>query len=174
MSLVSLDDSFFSHPKAVRAGEAAMGLHIRAIAYCSRFNLADGRFPRAALRILMRRRGAAGSSAQRLVNVGLWLEDGEDFIATHDPRWWIEANRGDELERAAAADRTRRSRDGTNRAVIARDDGRCVYCGCGVDLVVDHVLPFKRGGLSTLDNLVAACRSCNSSKRNQTPSEWRS
>jgi 5-methylcytosine-specific restriction endonuclease McrA len=63
-------------------------------------------------------------------------------------------------------------RDGTNVAVYERDGYKCVYCGVADDLVVDHVVPFKRGGTSDLDNLAAACRGCNSSKRTRTPSEW--
>ncbi len=35
-----------------------------------------------------------------------------------------------------------------------------------------HLQPWSRGGLHTLENLVVACRSCNSSKNAKTPSEW--
>lgn len=58
-------------------------------------------------------------------------------------------------------------------AVYERDRYACVYCGDNVDLTLDHVLPWSRGGLDTYENLVTACRRCNSSKRAQTPSEWK-
>lgn len=60
--------------------------------------------------------------------------------------------------------------------VLRRDDFTCVYCGSkgdGVALHCDHVLPKSRGGKSTSDNLVTACKSCNSRKRARTPEEWR-
>ena len=41
----------------------------------------------------------------------------------------------------------------------------------GGELTVDHVLPKSRGGKSTWDNLVAACRSCNLRKGDRTPEE---
>lgn len=58
----------------------------------------------------------------------------------------------------------------SRRAVFARDDYRCQYCGSGADSI-DHVVPRSRGGLDDWDNLAAACRACNSAKRNRTPAE---
>lgn len=40
----------------------------------------------------------------------------------------------------------------------------CCYCGSREFLAADHLIPRKRGGANTGDNLVWACRSCNSSK----------
>ncbi len=39
----------------------------------------------------------------------------------------------------------------------------CAYCGSYAD-TVDHRVPTSRGGTSDPDNLVAACRSCNSAR----------
>lgn len=58
-------------------------------------------------------------------------------------------------------------------AVLSRDGHTCVYCGSKEFIACDHVLPRSRGGRDTMNNLVAACRSCNSSKRDKTPEEWR-
>lgn len=58
----------------------------------------------------------------------------------------------------------------SRRAVFARDDYRCQYCGGGADSI-DHVLPRSRGGGDGWDNLAAACRACNATKRNRTPAE---
>ena len=58
--------------------------------------------------------------------------------------------------------------------VFRRDDYTCQYCGKrGGKLECDHVFPFSLGGLSTLNNLVTACISCNRSKGAKTLSEWR-
>jgi 5-methylcytosine-specific restriction endonuclease McrA len=58
----------------------------------------------------------------------------------------------------------------SRRAVFARDDHRCQYCGGHADSI-DHVLPRSRGGGHTWDNVAAACRPCNLRKRDRTPDE---
>lgn len=65
----------------------------------------------------------------------------------------------------------RRSQAGlSRRAVFLRDGGRCQYCGSPAE-DVDHVLPRSRGGGHTWENVVAACRRCNATKQDRTPSE---
>ena len=59
----------------------------------------------------------------------------------------------------------------TRRNVLRRDGHRCVYCGAGERLTLDHVLPKSRGGPDTWENLVAACTPCNNRKSNRTPEE---
>ena len=54
----------------------------------------------------------------------------------------------------------------TRRAVFARDDWTCQYCGNPAENV-DHVVPRSRGGGHTWDNVVAACRRCNARKENR-------
>ena len=58
----------------------------------------------------------------------------------------------------------------SRRAVFARDDHRCQYCGERADSI-DHVVPRSKGGPHTWENVVAACRPCNLSKRDRTPAE---
>ncbi|MDA2945590.1 MAG: HNH endonuclease [Actinomycetota bacterium] len=58
----------------------------------------------------------------------------------------------------------------SRRAVFARDDHECQYCGGPADSI-DHILPRSRGGPHVWENLVAACRPCNLSKRDRTPEE---
>ena len=60
----------------------------------------------------------------------------------------------------------------SRRAVFARDDYRCQYCGSAADSI-DHVMPRSRGGSDHPSNLVASCGHCNRSKRDRTPEEWR-
>ena len=59
------------------------------------------------------------------------------------------------------------------RAIFERDGGACTYCGSTESIALDHVMPWSRGGDDTADNLVLACRSCNSQKGAKTPEEWR-
>lgn len=58
----------------------------------------------------------------------------------------------------------------TRRAVFARDGWACQYCGNAAENM-DHVLPKSRGGPHSWDNVVAACRRCNSRKENRLPHE---
>lgn len=41
----------------------------------------------------------------------------------------------------------------------------CWYCGAIDPSTIDHVQPIAKGGTDDLDNLVLACKCCNSSKR---------
>lgn len=54
----------------------------------------------------------------------------------------------------------------TRRAVFARDEWTCQYCGATAENL-DHVVPRSRGGAHSWDNVVAACRRCNSRKENR-------
>jgi 5-methylcytosine-specific restriction endonuclease McrA len=58
----------------------------------------------------------------------------------------------------------------SRRAVFARDEHRCQYCGAAADSI-DHVIPRSRGGLHEWENVIAACRPCNLRKRDRTPDE---
>lgn len=56
--------------------------------------------------------------------------------------------------------------------VFRRDQYRCQYClQFGGTLTIDHVMPTSRGGLTTWDNVVAACSACNGRKGSRTPQE---
>lgn len=48
----------------------------------------------------------------------------------------------------------------------------CCYCGSCDHLTADHLIPTKKGGANSGDNLVWACRSCNSSKRDHDALVW--
>ena len=48
----------------------------------------------------------------------------------------------------------------------------CYYCGRQESLVVDHLIPRLRGGPDDCDNLIWACRTCNSSKGAKDMLEW--
>jgi 5-methylcytosine-specific restriction endonuclease McrA len=56
------------------------------------------------------------------------------------------------------------------RAVFARDGHRCQYCGSAAENI-DHVIPRSRGGPHAWDNVVAACRPCNTRKRDRLVEE---
>lgn len=53
-----------------------------------------------------------------------------------------------------------------------RNSDLCCYCGNESDLTLDHLIPQFKGGRHSADNLVVACRSCNSSKKALDLLEW--
>lgn len=58
--------------------------------------------------------------------------------------------------------------------VLTAPTDRCIYCSATPPpkLTGDHLIPKSRGGLESADNLVWACRSCNSSKQDRDLLEW--
>ena len=58
------------------------------------------------------------------------------------------------------------------RLLCEQYDNRCVYCREELPLVSDHVTPLSRGGGNSIDNIVPACKSCNSMKGAMTFDEF--
>jgi 5-methylcytosine-specific restriction endonuclease McrA len=53
--------------------------------------------------------------------------------------------------------------------------GKCYYCGREApprELTMDHIVPIIRGGNSTKNNVVPACKECNNKKKHSLPIEW--
>jgi hypothetical protein len=48
----------------------------------------------------------------------------------------------------------------------------CNYCGSSDKLAIDHIFPQKLGGKDDAENLIFACKSCNSSKGKKDLIEW--
>lgn len=55
-------------------------------------------------------------------------------------------------------------------AIYLRDTFTCQYCGCDLhsaaasEVTLDHLIPRSEGGNNRNENLVTACRRCNSSR----------
>ncbi|WP_121096630.1 HNH endonuclease [Roseinatronobacter ekhonensis] len=52
--------------------------------------------------------------------------------------------------------------------LFLRDEFACQYCGSRNDLTFDHVVPRKLGGVTSWENVVAACAPCNLRKGSKT------
>ncbi|MCV6824256.1 MULTISPECIES: HNH endonuclease [Halocynthiibacter] len=48
--------------------------------------------------------------------------------------------------------------------LFLRDEFKCQYCGARGDLTFDHVIPRAAGGITSWENVVAACSPCNLKK----------
>lgn len=58
--------------------------------------------------------------------------------------------------------------------VFSRDNNTCQYCGEKLprsELNLDHVVPRSQGGLSTWENMVCSCFTCNRVKGGRMPEE---
>ncbi len=62
----------------------------------------------------------------------------------------------------------------SRRGVLMRDRETCQYCGempGRQTLTIDHIMPRSRGGATSWENVVTACRDCNHRKGGRTPEE---
>ncbi len=71
--------------------------------------------------------------------------------------------------------------------VWKKTNGRCAYCGCQMimreapcasefvklQFSIDHALPQFYDGKDDIENLLPACRGCNSTKRHKTIEQYR-
>ncbi len=48
----------------------------------------------------------------------------------------------------------------------------CVFCATNDNLEVDHLIPRNRGGSDEADNVVWACKTCNTSRGDQGVFQW--
>jgi 5-methylcytosine-specific restriction endonuclease McrA len=80
-----------------------------------------------------------------------------------------------------AKNQTRRARKNSVVSTLTASDlkeirdkakGRCFYCRVKGPLALDHIIPISKGGPHSRDNVVMACRSCNSSKGPKDPMKF--
>jgi len=76
-----------------------------------------------------------------------------------------------------------RIKDEDYESILMGQNGLCAYCGKKMltdgdsrspdYCTMDHIYPLSRGGVHKIENIIFACRSCNSSKNTKLISEWR-
>jgi hypothetical protein len=60
------------------------------------------------------------------------------------------------------------------QAIWNKTGGRCWFCGQELtQMQIDHAVPRVKGGTHDLDNLLPACRPCNTTKKDKTIEEYR-
>ena len=83
----------------------------------------------------------------------------------------IELSEDDIRRERDKARELRKSRWWKNRLA----QGICHWCGkrfAPDELTMDHIVPVTRGGKSSRNNVVPACKECNSRKKYLLPMEW--
>jgi 5-methylcytosine-specific restriction endonuclease McrA len=58
------------------------------------------------------------------------------------------------------------------QAILDYHGHRCIYCASTEAVQMDHIDPLSKGGAHDPENVVPACRRCNSSKQNKTLLVW--
>lgn len=157
MPWAKIDDGLHANEKFAAVSLGATGLWTLCLSWTTD-KLKDGFVPTAMVNRLGGRDGQ--DLAAELVEAGLWDEAEGGYRFTGRGGIWEVGTPRDDSYRAH------------QDAVFARDGHACVYCGSPMNLTLDHVIPQSRGGSHDAENLVTACRSCNSSKGAKTPAEW--
>ena len=83
----------------------------------------------------------------------------------------LEVNESEVKREREKSRELRKSRWWQNRLAL----GRCHYCGGSFspdELTMDHLVPVSRGGKASRNNVVPACKECNSRKKYLLPIEW--
>lgn len=129
-----------------------------------------GRQPR---RTEMRPPVSALTHAPYVRSFGSWLDALKAFVAEHH-----DGAEAPPARRLAAAQRALGPRDPSLRLrylVMRRDDFRCRICGrspatdTGIQLHLDHMTPWARGGRTEASNLQTLCQNCNLGKADLAP-----
>lgn len=116
MPWFKVDDGFAHHYKISAAGNAAIGLWVRAGAWCMQ-NMTEGHVPTHVLRSLGTR-----TQAQRLVWAGLWDPDELDGYRFHDWHIYQPCREAVEYRRESEALKKQRQRAAGFRAADASRD----------------------------------------------------
>jgi 5-methylcytosine-specific restriction endonuclease McrA len=172
MPWVRIDENAMDHPKFVAISANAWRLWCEGMTYCQK-HLTDGPYP-APGRQGMRYYSPAAVTlllASLVPGKGPLWHEAEGGYRVHDFHDWNETREKVLAEREWGKRRKELYSDpGLLDAVRRRDGQQCRYCGRSVNWkdrrgpeggTFDHVIA---RGPNTMENIVVACRGCNSSK----------
>ena len=101
------------------------------------------------------------------------LDCGHKYMANGCDVWLRKCPRCGTINRKATPSVNKKSRtisDKLRYQVLKRDNFKCCACGASpakdpsVDLHIDHVVPWSKGGETTLENLQTLCSRCHIGK----------
>jgi hypothetical protein len=117
MPYLMMDDNFADHPKIDGLSDGAFRLHVAAMCYAAK-HLTDGAIPAVRVpRLTPRYRPAL---LKELLKIGLWVEHDQDY-RIHDFLQWNKSRQWWERERAAGAERQRKSRERREQERLAAE-----------------------------------------------------
>lgn len=132
------------------------------------------------LKIQQRRkdRYAANRQVKREANKAYYRANAEKL--KKDKRDWCKSNRDRVRISEKAIEHKRRAAAGKLTSydilmVLEHSCGICPYCLHKIDLKqsqIEHCVPLSRGGINSIENVVASCEKCNKQKNNKTPLEY--
>lgn len=177
-----LDDEANGNAKLLCLSDSAWRMWGCGLIYCQA-NLTDGFIPTFAIETFGVRARNKRSVAQELCTpqvvgkAALWLATAGGY-QVHDYLQWNDA-RSTVVAKRAIADVRRQLYTNKELLIVIRerDGNQCRYCGVLVNwkdrrgpqgATYDHILA---AGGNSVDNVVVACRGCNSSKGQRTPDE---
>lgn len=104
-----------------------------------------------------------------------WKANNPDKAKESHRNWWTN-NRG--IRYANTQRRKSRLLENSVFSISKREIERlyaspCFYCGTIGNTTADHIVPISRGGQHSIGNLVPACKTCNSSKKDSLLTEWK-
>jgi len=91
----------------------------------------------------------------------------KEWVATHREEKYTHVANRDAREKGAAGSHTPKQW----LDLLASYHGKCVYCGAQAN-TRDHIDPIAGGGTNDIDNIVPACKSCNTRKRTMPVLIW--
>jgi len=176
-----VDDRLMTNHKVQRLDDASFRLWVGVCTNVAQ-NLTDGFLPTWATKDLRN-----GARMGKLVEARLLHAYGEQCECMKGRPWpaeqgwwvhdWLRYNPSKSENTVARAKKAELRSPQLRRAVRDRDGDACRYCGRAVNFsdhrsaaggVVDHVDPLFATGV---DNLVVACKGCNTRKKDRTPAQ---
>lgn len=145
MTWFKVDDSFHSHPKALKAGGMALGLWVRCGSYCAQ-HLTDGFIPREIVLLY-----GTKTLAAKLVDAKLWHAVDGGWLM-HDYGDYNPTAEKVTAERRSATERQRQAREAAKSRRESRRDSGVTPGGVGVphgagEHKTDAALPLRDLGL---------------------------
>lgn len=110
----------------------------------------------------------ANAERESAANAARWAANKETLRKANIA--WVKANPVANAANTARHSARKRNAPGRGvtaaewESVLAGSLGLCAYCNERKPLAMEHIEPLAKGGEHDVDNIVAACKSCNSSK----------
>jgi len=109
--------------------------------------------------------------------ISQWLINNPNYYREYNKEY-RQTEEGKESHRRVNSKRYAREKEYINTLItqewleiLEKYNYRCAYCGCEFDENTlpqkDHVIPISKGGHNTKENIVPACRDCNTRKNNK-------